>query len=203
MGEDETELKSTAGYAEAAERLVRQYEGVDFEKVHAAVLPYFLPPPCRVADIGAGTGRDAAALAGRGYSVVAVEPVAELRAIGERLHGGFGIEWVTDELPEVGELSESFGMMFLTGVWMHLDARERARGMRRVADLLAPGGRLFVSLRHGPVPAGRRMFEVPTGEVVAAGAACGLSLVYQGDRADLHGRSEIGWDNLVLEREPG
>jgi SAM-dependent methyltransferase len=207
MGDERAELGSTAGYAAEAERLTWQYESVTFEEVHAEVLAYLLAPaqlapPCRVADIGAGTGRDAAALAARGYSVVAVEPVAELRAIGERLHSGSCVQWVAEGLPELAGLSESFGMMFLTAVWMHLDGEERARGMARVAGLLAPGGRLFVTLRHGPVPAGRRMFEVTAGEVVAAGAACGLSLVYQGEREDRHGRDGVWWSNLVLERVP-
>jgi len=208
MGDERAELGSaalgsTAGYAEEAERLARQYEGITFEDVHAGAMAFLLAPPCRVADIGAGTGRDAAALAARGYSVVAVEPVAELRAIAERLHSGSPVQWVAGELPGLAELSESFGMMFLTAVWMHLDGEERAQGMRRVVGLLAPGGRLFMALRDGPVPAGRRMFEVTAGEVVAAGAACGLSLVYQGEREDRHQRNGVWWSDLVLERRVG
>ncbi|MDH6569260.1 protein-L-isoaspartate O-methyltransferase [Streptomyces sp. SAI-208] len=79
-----------AYYAESAERLGRVYESVSFEDVHGALLDLLPPAPARVLDVGAGTGRDAAALAGRGYTVDAVEPVAELRRVAERLHPGSG-----------------------------------------------------------------------------------------------------------------
>ena len=47
--------------------------------------PALIPAtPSRVLDVGAGTGRDAAALAALGHSVVAVEPTPELRAHGQR-----------------------------------------------------------------------------------------------------------------------
>ncbi|MGQ3357308.1 MAG: class I SAM-dependent methyltransferase, partial [Phreatobacter sp.] len=72
---------STAGYAEEAENLARQYESVTFEEVHAPLL-HLLPLSGRALDIGAGSGRDAAALAARGFAVTAVEPTAELRAEG-------------------------------------------------------------------------------------------------------------------------
>jgi hypothetical protein len=57
---------------------------------------------------------------------------------------------------------------------MHLDAPERRVAMRPLAALLAPGGVLVLSLRHGPVPAGRRMFEVSAEETIALAQACGL-----------------------------
>jgi SAM-dependent methyltransferase len=126
-------LASTAGYASDAERLASQYESVTFDRVHGAVLPYLDVAPCRAADIGAGTGRDAAALSARGHRVTAVEPVAELRAIGQRLHPDAGIGWLDDALPDLLELEGPFGLVLITAVWMHLDAEERGRGVRRVA----------------------------------------------------------------------
>jgi hypothetical protein len=55
-----TGLISTSGYAEQAAVLARRYERVTFEAAFGTFLPYLPVPPCRVADIGAGTGRDAA-----------------------------------------------------------------------------------------------------------------------------------------------
>ncbi|WP_204324597.1 class I SAM-dependent methyltransferase, partial [Stenotrophomonas maltophilia] len=57
--------------------------------------------PVRAIDIGAGTGRDAAALAARGHRVLAVEPTAELLAEARRLHPSALIEWLDDGLPEL------------------------------------------------------------------------------------------------------
>ncbi|WP_367620994.1 class I SAM-dependent methyltransferase [Streptomyces olivoreticuli] len=66
-------------YVQNAGCLGQRYASVPFEKVHGGVLDLLPPAPARAVDVGAGTGRDAAALARRGYRVVAVEPVGELR----------------------------------------------------------------------------------------------------------------------------
>ena len=194
-----TGLTSTSGYAEQAAVLGRRYERVTFEAAFGTFLPYLPVPPCRVADIGAGTGRDAAWLAARGYEVTAVEPVPEMRAAARRLHPGANVRWIDDALPALGKLSGEFCLIQLRAVWMHLDAGERARALPRVAALLAEGGRVILSLRHGPVPAGRRMFEVAPEEIIDAGAALGLALLHRGHVADTLGRAEVTWTNLILE----
>jgi SAM-dependent methyltransferase len=193
-------LASTAGYAEAASALASQYESVSSGEALGDLLPYLAVPPCRVADIGAGTGRDAVALAARGHEVTAVEPVREMRAVGERLHADAPIRWVDDALPDLERMSGEFGLVLIIAVWMHLDQRERARALRRVVSLLAAGGRLVLTLRHGPVPAGRRMFEVAPEEVIDAGARLGLDLVHRSRCGDLLGRDDVTWTNLVLDR---
>src|SRR4051812_8147427 len=70
---------SMAGYAEEAAALIKQYERISFAEAHRQVLHLMPVTPGRVLDIGAGTGRDAAALATMGHSVLAVEPTEELR----------------------------------------------------------------------------------------------------------------------------
>ncbi len=205
MGGDVGRVPGTAGYAEAADVLAVQYEEVTFEQVHREVLHLVPGGPGRVLDVGAGTGRDAAALAGRGHRVVAVEPTAALRRHGQRLHVGAAIDWVDDSLPELASAGDGprFDAVFATAVWMHLDAGERARALARIAALLAPGGRFFVQLRHGPVPAGRRMFEVSAEDTVAAGRTHGLQPLHRSERPDLHGRDGVRWSSLVLQAEGG
>ncbi|GAB2688925.1 hypothetical protein GCM10010442_02380 [Kitasatospora kifunensis] len=195
----------TAGYTVAARALAAQYEEVGFEQVHGRLLHLLPPAPARVLDLGAGTGRDAAALARLGHVVTAVEPTAALRAHGERLHAGSGVRWVDDalpELPELGAAGERYDLIMITAVWMHLAPRERAVAMRTVAGLLAPGGGLLMTVRQGPVPAGRRMFTVPTAEIVAQAGALGLHPVHQDERADLHGRDGVRWAELGFVRRP-
>ncbi len=51
------------GYAEAAETLAAQYESITFAEVHRETLHLVPACPVSVLDIGAGSGRDAAALA--------------------------------------------------------------------------------------------------------------------------------------------
>ncbi|MFE2725562.1 class I SAM-dependent methyltransferase [Kitasatospora sp. NPDC059327] len=193
----------TEGYAEAAEQLAAQYEEVTFAQVHRELLPLVPGTPSAVLDIGAGTGRDAAALAALGHRVVAAEPTAELRRIGRRIHADSAIRWVDDALPEIpvlGASGERFDLILLTAVWMHLDDRERRSAMEALTGLLAPAGRVLLSLRHGPVPPGRRMFDVSADETVALGRRHGLNLLTRAARADLHGRSGVSWSLLGFER---
>ncbi|MER7752492.1 class I SAM-dependent methyltransferase [Kitasatospora sp. NPDC097643] len=195
-------LAGTAGYGAAAEELAVQYESVTFAEVHRELLHLYPAPPAAVLDVGAGTGRDAAALAALGHPVVAAEPTPELRQVGERLHAGVAVRWVSDGLPGLPLLSgsgERFDLVLLTAVWMHLAAEERPVAMDTLAGLLAPGGRLALTVRHGPVPPGRRMFDVPPEETVALAAARGLRLLHRSGRSDLHGRAGVSWTALVFE----
>ena len=141
----------TEGYADEAEALLRQYESIRFDDVHRHVLHLIPTAPSRVLDIGAGTGRDAAGFAALGHQVVAVEPTAELRRPAMRLHPSVRIEWVDDSLPELASLIEradTFDVVMLTAVWMHLDERQRRRAMPVIARLVRPGGVMIFSLRQ-------------------------------------------------------
>ncbi|WP_026425640.1 class I SAM-dependent methyltransferase [Actinokineospora inagensis] len=190
-------MAGATGYSGAAERLAHEYEAVSFEQVHGAVVAWLPGTPSRVIDIGAGTGRDAAALAARGHTVTAVEPTAEFRVIGRALHGG-AVHWLDDSLPELRLVRGVFDLVLLSAVWMHLDDVERRTAMTRIAGLLAPGGRLVLTLRHGPVPAGRRMFDVSVVETVDLAGALGLKAVHHSETADVLGRPDVRWSSLVL-----
>jgi SAM-dependent methyltransferase len=193
---------STAGYAEAAEQLGHRYESVAFEAVHADILHLLPTAPVQVLDVGAGTGRDAAALAGRGHRVTAAEPVPELRAVARRIHADATVDWVDACLPELTPLTGRFDLILVNAVWMHLDLPERQRSMVRVAELLAPGGQAVITLRHGPVPAGRRMFDVHPAETLAQAEEQGLDGVLLGaDGADHLGRGDVHWSTLVLRND--
>jgi len=200
---DHVPLPSTAGYGEAAAELVEQYESVSFAEVHRDVLHLFPSRPSGVLDVGAGSGRDAAALAGSGHRVVAVEPTAELRSLGERIHAGRGIEWVDDSLPALDVLrgaGRRFDLILLTAVWMHLDEAQRVSAMASLVELLAPDGRLVLSLRHGPVPPGRRMFDVSAQETVGLAGGHGLAVLHLNEREDPHGRAGVRWSYLAFQR---
>jgi SAM-dependent methyltransferase len=194
------------GYAEEAAALTRQYESVRFEDVHAEVLHLFPAAPSDVLDVGAGTGRDAAALAAMGHRVVAVEPTAEFRDRAARLHPSPRIEWVSDHLPHLAGLArrgDRFDVVMLTAVWIHLNPGQRREAMPTVATLLRPGGIFLLNLRHGPAPPGRRrLFEASADETIDLAASHGLRLVVRaGKQADFYRRPEVTWTSLGFRRE--
>ncbi|MEV8319347.1 class I SAM-dependent methyltransferase [Streptomyces sp. NPDC059900] len=189
-------------YAYAAQALAERYESLTFESVHGEILHLLPTAPVRVADIGAGTGRDAAALAGRGHEVLAVEPVRELRLVAQQLHADAPIAWLEDSLPGLERLEGRFGLLLLSAVWMHLDASQRTAAMRRLAGLLDPGGLLIISLRHGPPPADRTMFDVPADETAALARENGLDVLHLGGGQDQLGRDAIHWSELALRKAP-
>ena len=89
----------------------------------------------------------------------------------------------------------------LTAVWMHLDPGQRERAMGRVAGLLRPGGLMTLLLRHGPVPQGRRMFEISAAETSALAAAHGLETIHDSERPALQGGSEVWWSRLAFRAQ--
>lgn len=202
---DESAPRGTAGYAAEAERLVSQYESIAFSEIHAAILPLLPAPPAHILDIGAGTGRDAAGFAALGYRVTAIEPTLELRRQAVVLHPSPLIEWLDDGLPDLPALSgrgETFDVVMLTAVWMHLDEAERHRAMPRLAALLRVGGVMALSLRHGPVPPGRRMFDVSAAETIDLAQANGLHCILCRTDEDAQlGRPGVTWDRVAFVRE--
>jgi SAM-dependent methyltransferase len=194
---------SNEGYAEEADALTRQYESVRFVDVHGPVLQLLPTAPSRVLDIGAGTGRDAAALAAMGHRVTAVEPTQAFRDRAVLLHPSPRIEWVEDYLPHLSGLTrrdDRFDVVMLTAVWIHLDPEQRAQAMRTVASLLRPGGLLAMTLRHGPAPPGRRrLFETSADETIDLARAHRLTLAVNVEhQADFYGRPEVTWTSLAF-----
>jgi len=170
-------IAGTEGYAQSASALFVRDEAIPFTEKHHAIFHLLPTEPSVVIDIGSGTGADASWLASQGHEVVAVEPTDELRLRSMALHTARPIEWINDSLPYlavVGCRRNRFRLVMLTAVWMHLDQKERESAMPNVASLLASNGTLIMSLRHGPVPDGRRMFEVSAEETILLARSCGL-----------------------------
>lgn len=197
-------LAGTEGYGKEAALLLQTYESIPFEKSQERALPLLPAAPARLLDIGAGTGRDAAGFAALGYDVVAAEPTGELREGGQWLHAAANIEWLDDGLPDLAVLrgrGARFDAVTMMAVWMHLDEAERRRGMPNVASLLRPGGVLAMTLRYGPVPPGRCMFEVSTAETIALARGAGLALLREEDAPSLFKRAvPVAWKFLAFRK---
>jgi SAM-dependent methyltransferase len=197
-------ISGTENYAEEAPELLKRYESISFADAQAPVLQLIPPAPGRALDIGAGTGRDAAGLVALGYSVLAVEPTEELRRGAMLLHPSPMIEWLDDSLPDlvaVRARKEGFDLVMLTAVWMHLDEAQRQRAMPNVSALVRNGGIVIMSLRHGPIPPGRRMFEVSGEETIALARCSNLfCTLNRGAEASLR-QPGVSWTRLGFQKD--
>ncbi|OCW55761.1 class I SAM-dependent methyltransferase [Hoeflea olei] len=192
------------GYAAAGADWIARSDGLDPERIYAPVLDFLPGMPATVLDLGAATGRDAAWLAGRGHQVTAVEPVAELRRAGQRLHPDCAIDWVDDRLPALERLgTRGFGLVLANGVLHHLDADAQGRALMRMAELTAPGGLAIAALRHGPAPADRPGWPVDVEALLAVAQAGGLALARRVDKGSIQPQNwavGVTWTWLALAR---
>ena len=198
------QVSGTEGYAEEAEELFKLYESIPAADLHRAVLHLIPTAPSSILDIGSGTGRDAAWFAAQGHRVVAVEPTDAMRIPAMALHPSPRIEWLNDSLPDLALLlarGEKFNVVMLTAVWMHLDAQQRRQAMPNIAALVRAGGAVFMQLRHGPVPVGRRMFEVSPAETIELAQTQGLHPVLNlrtESNQEANRIAGITWTNLAF-----
>ena len=194
------------GYRRAADRdFVDRYEALSSAEVYAPVREFLPDRTLRVADIGAGTGRDAAWFAAQGHRVTAVEPVAELREAGRARHADCDIDWVDDRLPRLSVLAGKgpFDLVTLCAVWQHLDESARAVALPVIARLLTIGGRLIVSLRHGPGGEGRRVFPISVDATLAEALRAGLIVQHRVEAPSIQAGNRalgVSWTWLVLEK---
>ena len=196
---------SNSGYADEAAALLTRYESFPAETVHAHWRALMPDTPSRVLDVGAGTGRDAAWFVELGHQVLAVEPTDALRAGAQRLHPEPQITWLNDRLPALPQVvarAAVFDLIMLNAVWMHLDETERARGFQTLVSLMAPSARLFIRQRHGPIPEGRRMFDVSGAETIGMAERAGLRTLYDernGSQLAENKNRGVEWTCLVFE----
>jgi len=202
-------VSGTEGYADEAPELFRHYESISAAEMHGAILHLIPKPPRKIVDIGAGTGRDAAWFAEMGHQVVAVEPLDAMRIPAMALHTSPRIEWLDDSLPDLAVLrarGERFDLVMLTAVWMHLDEAQRIRAMPNVAALAKAGAAVVMTMRHGPVPPGRRMFEVSAAETIGLAATHALYPVLNQHRESTQAQNRaagITWTVLALVKATG
>jgi len=184
-----------SGLEEAAAR----FESLEAADVHAWLADLLPTPPALVLDVGSGTGRDAAWLADAGLDVVAAEPNPGMLGLARTLHLSPSIRWVADALPgldKVFRLGLSFDLILLSAVWMFVPLADRPRAFRKLVTLLKPGGRIAITLRHGPLERG--MHAVSQGEIEALARAHGALVERVVVDDDKLGREGIGWTEIAI-----
>ncbi|MFZ1175146.1 MAG: class I SAM-dependent methyltransferase, partial [Mycobacterium sp.] len=117
------------------------------------------PGACRVLDVGAGTGRNALALARRGHPVDAVEVASKFADVlrAEVEQESLGVRVIqSDVFTAMEGVREEYQLMVLSEVVSDFRTTHELRGLFELAvDCLAPGGRLVFNTflaRPGYVP---------------------------------------------------
>jgi SAM-dependent methyltransferase len=194
------------GYADAAtSSLIARFDAFDPVELYASVLDLLPSNPVRVADIGTGTGRDAAWFARQGHDVLAVEPVKEFREAGMALHAADVIEWLDDQLPYLSkaQMYGPFDLVTLCGVWQHIDDEARRIAMASLGRMVSAGGSMIMSLRHGPGAPGRRVFPVSPSETIETATRSGFVLARQSEAGSIQaGNRSLGvrWTWLAFTK---
>ncbi|SRR6266550_1814954 len=190
-------------YEADAAAFVKRYESVAFEDVHQSIIDLLPTRRSLFLDIGAGSGRDAAALTRLGHQVYAVEPSSGLRAAAQRIHPEPSIVWIDDALPDLARvkaLGLKFDFILLSAVWMHVPPRQRGRAFSSLIQLLGPSSRLAMSLRIGPPDRERLIYRVNVNEVTKLGQEHRLTTTLVAGEKDRLGRAELEWVTVVLDR---
>jgi len=202
MSSDPTSRSSVAYYDNHAAELADNYETISFEAAHPDLLPLMVSKtPMKVLEVGAGSGRDAAWIAGQGHHVTAVEPSTKMRQLAQQRHPSDKVRWVEDALPELRSVSgESYDMILLSAVWMHIVPGDRDKSLRRLTELLGPEGTIYMTLRVGPPDKVRSIHAVSFEEVARLARTLDMQAHLLSDSPDLLSRSGIHWQKVLLER---
>ncbi|MEE4203124.1 MAG: methyltransferase domain-containing protein [Halieaceae bacterium] len=192
-----------------ASDVVATYEALRPEDVHQS-WSHLLDDlrPGIACDIGAGSGRDARWLASRGWDVVAVEQSEAMLALAKDTGGELAMDpavsWLQDELPSLKRLRTvgyQFDLILLSAVWQHVPEADRSRAFRILTQLLKPGGKLVITLRHGSNVSenNERGFLPVSGEVLQQFARDrALVEILRKTTADLR-RQDLEWETLVFQ----
>lgn len=138
--------------------------------------------PCRVLDLGCGTGSIGLALADLGHTVTGLDPAPGMLAVARTKDMGHRVRWVQGNAldPELA-LGEKFDLVILTGhvFQVFLDDAETLAMLDFVRRHLAPEGRLVFESRNPLMRAWERWTEGETREVREVAAIGRVEVFYQ------------------------
>lgn len=192
-----TELSLTYGSITTEEimpRFVEIIKGLDDVAEKAAL------------DIGCGIGRDAYWLASQGFDVTACDGAAGMIDIAVQSNSDQRIDYLVDEAPALSStlsLQKKFDVILMNAFVFHFDYKGNSSPLDNlfgaVISMANPGAVIYTNLRHGPVPPGRKMYDVCVEDIEHIVCAYGMELQYLGKSKDGFGRQGVYWDDLLIK----
>ncbi len=197
-------------YALHAREVAQRYESAQ-SSIFRYVFTSFVAGSC-ILDIGAGSGRDLAALVASGFDAWGVEPVPELLAEAHARHPHLAGRLAQAALPAIGEpFGRSFDGILCSAVLMHIPEADLFDTVFALRGLLRQHGRLLVSLpltrddvlgderdSHG------RLFNAYRPEYLQLlFERVGFQLIGRWENDDGLGRAGTRWSTLLFELRAG
>ncbi len=139
----------------------------------------------------------------KGFLVDAIDMSEGMLNEAEATNAHPNVAYFQDSMPaleKVREKQEKYDVITLSAVWMHLSPEERAESFRHILEVAKPGAVVLFTLRHGPSPEDRPMFEVSVEELKKMAAyemvECEHALAAEDDKL---GRGDVWWENVYLK----
>lgn len=164
-----------------------RWAAIDPVALWSGLLDWFPPPPARILDIGAGSGRDADWFAGLGHAVTCVEP--------DRGLWPAGADWSDAALPHLRGITGPFDLITISAVWHVLPVADWTASFERLGRLAGRDGTLIMSLRLPPLP--------QVGGVIVTAQTAGWHICRHSRRPSAQqGNRDAGvvWDWCVFRR---
>jgi len=204
------DTKTAEFYDRNASEVAARYESVasPVERYYALAFP----SGARVLDIGAGSGRDLAALLRAGYDGYGVEPSPSLRQAALVMHPELTCRLAEGSLPAIGTpFGGSFDGIVCCAVLMHVPESDLFDSALALRGLLKPHGRLLISIPTARTDVGQdhrddqgRLFQtyLPE-EIQLLFERLGFQLIGRWDTEDALLRAGTSWVTLLLELRTG
>jgi SAM-dependent methyltransferase len=198
-------------YDDHAASIGTRYESADVTALHRLLLRY-LPEDGRVLEIGCGSGRDAAFLAGKGFDVTATDASSTMIAAAREAHPELDGRLLYAVFPFAEpptQMEPPYDAAVALATLMHIPEHDLFECASQLRDLLAPGATLLISVSTGRddvednrTPDGRLFIERPPDEIQLLFERVGFRQIAQHQNEDAFGRG-VQWHTLVMQRARG
>lgn len=200
---------STIQYYEThSAELSKRYETAEVDLLHQRLLDTF-PKGSHLLEVGCGSGREAAFLMERGYSVNCIEASGTMISRAIELHPELKGLIITCRIPEECPVAgKTYDGIYAIASIMHLEKQEVLSALELFYSLLVKGGKLLFSVplsrpdlkESGYDSKGRYFLLLSEKEWINIIQNTGFYHIITSTNPDGMGRKEITWLNCIAEK---